>query len=65
MLHLQMAIADERCMVYQVDGWLEEILETSLYFVDRSQDILEVLTTRIARLEDNEEVPTELPSKDR
>ena len=49
----------------QVDGRLEEILETSSYFVDRSQDILEVLTARIARLEKNEEAPAELPSKDR
>ena len=39
-------------------------METSSYFVDRSQDILEVLTGRMARLEANEEVPTELPSKD-
>ena len=48
----------------QVDSRLEEILETSSYFVDRSQDVLEVLTTRMARLENNEETPTELPSKD-
>jgi len=40
-------------------------LETSSYFVDRSQDILEVLTARMARLENNEEAPAELPSKDR
>ena len=43
---------------------MEEILETSSYFVDRSQDILEVLTARMARLENNEETPVELPSKD-
>ena len=48
----------------QVDGRLEEILETSSYFVDRSQDVLEVLTVRMARLENNEETPAELPSKD-
>ena len=40
-------------------------METSSYFVDRSQDVLEVLTARMARLENNEETPTELPSKDR
>ena len=39
-------------------------METSSYFVDRSQDILEVLTGRIARLEANEEIPTDLPAKD-
>ena len=48
----------------QVDNRLEEILETTSYFVDRSQDILEVLTGRIGRLEANEEIPTELPAKD-
>ena len=36
MLQLQTAIEEERCKVLQVDGWLEEILETSSYFVDRS-----------------------------
>ena len=39
-------------------------METSSYFVDRSQDILEVLTARMERLETNEEAPAELPSKD-
>ena len=39
-------------------------METSSYFVDRSQDILEVLTGRMARLEANEETPVDLPSKD-
>ena len=39
-------------------------METSSYFVDRSQDVLEVLTARMARLKNNEETPAELPSKD-
>ena len=47
-----------------MDNWLEDILETSSYFVDRLQDILEVLTGRMARLEANEETPADLPSKD-
>ena len=47
----------------QVDNRLEEILETSSYFVDRSQDILEVLTGRMARLEANEETSADLPLK--
>ena len=64
MLQLQTTIEEERCKVVQVDGWLEEIMETSSYFVDRSQDVLEVLTARMARLENNEETPAELPSKD-
>ena len=63
MLQLQTAVEEERCRVLQIDGRLEEILETTSYFVDRSQDILEVLTARMARLESNEEAPAELPSK--
>ena len=53
MLQLQTAIEGERCKVLQVDSRLEEILETSSYFVHRSQDVLEVLTTRMARLAKN------------
>ena len=63
MHQLQMAIEEERCKVLQVDNRLEEILETSSYFIDRSQDILEVPTGRMARLQTNEETPAELPSK--
>ena len=64
MHQLQMAIEEERCKVLQVDNRLEEILENSYYFINRSQDILEVLTERMERLEANEETPAELPSKD-
>ena len=64
MHQVQIAIEEERCKVLQVDSQLEEILETSSYFVNRSQDILEVLTGRMAGLEANEETPAELPSKD-
>ena len=49
----------------QIDGRLEEILETTSYFVERSQDVLKVLTARIARLESNKEAPAELPAKDK
>ena len=64
MLQLQTAIEGVRCKVLQVDSQLEEILETSSYFVDRSQDVLEFLTTRMAWLENNEETLAELPAKD-
>ena len=64
MHHLQVSIEEERCKILQVDNRLEDILETSSYFVDRSQDILEVLTGRMARLEVNEEIPIDLPAKD-
>ena len=39
-------------------------METSSYFVDRSQDVLEVLNARMVRLENNAETPAELPAKD-
>ena len=48
----------------RIDNRLEEILETSSYLMDRSQDILEVLMGRLARLEENEEIPVDLPVKD-
>ena len=60
-----MSIEEERCRVLQVDNRLKEILETTSYFVDRSQDILDVLMGRIGRLEANEEIPADLPAKDR
>jgi len=39
-------------------------METSSYFVDRSQEVLEFLNARMARLENNAETPAELPAKD-
>ena len=47
-----------------MDSRLEEIIETSSYFIDRSQDVLEVLNARMARPEDDAEIPGELPAKD-
>ena len=64
-LYLQNALEEERCQVLQIDGRLDEILDTASYFVDRSQDILEVLTSRITRVEDDTEVPAELLVKDK
>ena len=60
MHQLQVDIEEERCKILQVDNWLEGISETSSYFVDRSQEILEAMT----RLEANEETPVDLPAKD-
>ena len=48
----------------QINGQLKEILETASYFVDRSQEVLEVPTLRMARLENNEETPADLSAKD-
>ena len=64
MLQLQIALEEERCKVLQIDNRLGEIMETSSYFVDRSQDVLEVLNARMARLENNAETPAELLAKD-
>ena len=64
MIRLQTTLEEERCKVLQIDSRLEEIIETAPYFVDRSQDVLEVLNARMARLESNAENPTELPAKD-
>ena len=36
MHQLQVTIEEERCKILQVDSRLEEFLETSSYFVDRS-----------------------------
>ena len=64
MLQLQTALEEERCKVLQIDSRLEEIMETSSYFVDRSQDVLEVLSARMARPEDDAKTPEGLPIKD-
>ena len=47
-----------------MDSRLEEIIETSSYFGNRSPDVLEVLNARMARPEDDAEIPGELPTKD-
>ena len=64
MLQLQTSLEEERCKVLQIDNRLEEIMETSSYFVDRSQEFLEVLSARMARPEDDAETPEGLPEKD-
>ena len=59
-----MRIEEERCKNVQTDSSLEEILDTILYFVDRSQYIFEVLTGRIVWIETNEETPAKILAKD-
>ena len=41
---LHICIEDERCKILQIDTRLEEILDTTSYFLDRYHDILEILT---------------------
>ena len=60
---LQVCTEEERCKIVQIDSRLEEILDTTSYFVDRSQYIFEILTGRIVWIETNEETPAELPVK--
>ena len=61
--HFQMCVEEEMCKTLQIDSILEEILDTTSYFLDRSQEILEILTGRIVWIETNEESPVELPVK--
>ena len=44
---IQIRIVDERCKILQIDTRLEEIIDTTSYFLDRSQDILEILKGRM------------------
>ena len=44
---IQIQIEDERCKILQIDTKLEEIIDTASYFLDRSQDILEILNGRM------------------
>ena len=61
---MQMCIEEERCKILQIDSRLEEILDTTSYFLDRSQEILEILTGRMVWIETNKESPVEIPVKD-
>ena len=62
---MQMCVEEERCKILQIDSRLEEILDTTSYFLDRFQEILEILTGRIVWIETNEEPCAELPVKHR
>ena len=61
---LQICIEDERCKILQIDTRLEEILDTTSYFLDRSQDILEIQTGIMVWAETNKESLTDLAVKD-
>ena len=61
---IQIGIEDERCKILQIDTRLEEIIDTTSYFLDRSQDILETLKGRMVWVETNKESPMELAIKD-
>ena len=57
---LQMCIEEERCKILQIDTRLEEVLDTTSYFLDISQEILEILRGRMVWIETNNESPVEL-----
>ena len=61
---IQLQIEDERCKVQQIDTRLEEIVSTTSYFLDRTQDILEILKARMVWVETIKESPTDLYVKD-
>ena len=61
---IQIRIENERCKILQIDTRLEEIVDTTSYFLDRSQDILEMIKGRMVWVETNKEYPAELAIKD-
>ena len=60
---IQIWIEYERCKILQIDTRLEEIVDTTSYFLDRSQDILEILKRRMVWVDTNKESPIELAIK--
>ena len=61
---IKLQIEEERCKVQQIDTRLEEIVSTTSYFLDRTQDILEILKGRIVWVETNKESLADLSIKD-
>ena len=60
---MQLQIAEERFKVEQIDIILEEIVNTTSYFLDRTQDILETLWERMNWVEANKEYPIDISVK--
>ena len=61
---MQLQIAEEMLKVQQVETRMEEIVSTMTYFLDRIQDILEILQGHLTSLETTKEPPTNAPIKD-
>ena len=57
-------MVEERFKVQQIDIRLEEIVSTTLYFLDRTQDMLETLQGRMTWVETNKESPIDISFKD-
>ena len=54
---IQLYMEDERYKFQQIDTKLEEIVGTTSYILDRTQDILEILKGRMVWVETNKEPP--------
>ena len=57
-------MAKELLKVQQVEIRLEEIVSTTSYFLERTQDILEILRGRLNWLETTKEPPVDAPIKE-
>ena len=61
---MQLQMAEEMLKFQQVETRLEEIVSIASYFLDRTQDILEILQGRLTWLETTKEPPDNAPIKD-
>ena len=61
---MQLQMMEKRFKVQQIDIRLEEIVNTTSYFLDRTQDILETLQGRMTWVETNKESPADTPIQD-
>ena len=57
-------MVEERFKVQQIDIKLEKIVNTTSYFLDRTQDILETLQGRMTWVETNKESPADTSVKE-
>ena len=60
---MQLHMVEERFKVQQIDLRLEEIVNTTSYFLDRTHDILETLQGRMTWVETNKEYPVDISVK--
>ena len=61
---MQLRIVEDMFKFQQVETRLEEIVSTTSYVLDRSQDILEIIQGRLTWLETTKEPPANAPIKD-
>ena len=61
---MQLQMVEERFKVQQIDIRLEEIVNTTSYFLDRIQDILETRQGRMTCVETNKKSPADISFKD-